>query len=225
MIACPKCGREVPAAEVNIQQALARCLPCNTVFACGQGGGYSKPQVQMPKGFVAQQEGPDFFLTRRWFSPLTAFFLLFFTAFWDLFLVFWYAVALTKGAPTAAKLFPLLHVAVGVGMTYLTICTFVNSTVIKVGTQDLSVHHGPLPWPGNIALEKRMIQQLFCEEVVTRGKHGPRYSYTVWALMRDNERKKLVSGLESTDQALFIEQRLERQLSLSDRHVPGEMRS
>lgn len=221
IVTCPKCGKEVGAADVNLAQAVARCLPCNAVFNCGAAGHHAKAVVAMPKGFVVDQSGPDFTLTRRWFGP-AAFGLLFFVIFWDGFLVMWYSMAFAGGGPVLMKLFPLIHVAVGVGLTYFTACMFLNKTTIRVTHTDVAVKHGPLPWKGDMVLDRRTITQLYCEEHVTRGKHGPNYSYNVWAVLK-GDRRKLVSDLSTPEQALFIEQTLEKRLNLADRRMTGEM--
>lgn len=224
VVTCPKCGREIPASDVNLAEAIARCLPCNAVFACGnRSGAYSKPLVQMPKSFTVEQNGPELVLTHRWYSPGKAFGLLFFTVFWDGFLLVWYGIAFASNGPLVMKLFPLLHVAVGVGMTYLTVATFVNKTVIRAGPQEVSVLHGPLRWPGDAALARRDLQQLFCEEKISRTKNGTSITYKVWAVLRDR-RVALASGLDTPEQALFIEQQVERRLGILDRPVPGELR-
>jgi hypothetical protein len=94
-----------------------------------------------------------------------------------------------------------------------------------LASQQLSVTHGPLPWPGNLTLPRASLQQLFCEEQVRNGKNGVSYSYNVVAVLQDKSRVKLVTGLDAPEQALFIEQKLERQLGIADRSVAGEMRA
>lgn len=227
MITCPRCSREIPATDISLENAIARCTECNVVFACGQGQAearYSKPTCAMPDGFTAVQDGPDFVLERRWKSA-KAWGLLFFCVFWDGFLVFWYAIAFTVKGPLIMKLFPLIHVAVGAGVSYLTAALFVNRTTIRVGAQQITVRHHPLPWPGEKELPRRELQQLFCKEKVNSGKNGVTYSYDVVALLAGEKRSDLVTGLDEPNQALFIEQRIERQLGIIDKPVKGEMRS
>lgn len=222
-VKCPHCGREIPAADASLEQGLARCRTCNIVFSCGAARARTKPQVDMPRGFAVSQDGADFVLTRRWFTP-AAFFLLFFCVFWDGFLVVWYAAAAHGEAPLIFKLFPIGHVAIGAGLTYAVAAVFVNRTIIRLGTQSLSVRHGPLPWPGDKDLARAEVEQLFCEERFHRGKRGGSYSYAVSVLMRGGRREALVTRLESPEQALFIESKVEAVMGLQDRPVTGEMR-
>jgi hypothetical protein len=95
-------------------------------------------------------------LTRRWFEP-PALFLLFFCIAWDSFLVFWYAsafgsVATGDGLPAGSGLlmsvFPIAHLAVGVGLTYCTAALFLNRTTIELDGRTARVRHGPLFWRG-----------------------------------------------------------------------------
>ena len=183
--------------------------------------------VPMPAKFKIEQGG-DFTLKWRWFGPQFVFLVLF-CVFWDGFLVVWYSIALASlvGGGGAAMipmiLFPLIHVAVGVGLTYFTICGFVNSTVIRVGSGRFSLKHGPLPWRGNVDIDASSLEQLYSEQRVHRGKNGTTYSYDVMAVERDGLTRKLITGLEDASHALFLEQTLEAQLGIADRAVGGEL--
>lgn len=166
---CRNCGQEIPAQDINIQAAIAKCQHCHAVFAFGAelgasrggSGSTAKRHVEMPNRFELDQSGANLLLIYRWLSSKT-FILLFFCIFWDGFLVFWYWSAFTTNAPLFAKIFPVLHVAVGVGLTYFVIASFLNSTTLEVGYAEVSVHHGPLPWSGNRVVPRAEIEQLFC---------------------------------------------------------------
>jgi len=121
-------------------------------------------------------------------------------------------------------LFPIIHLLVGVGLTYLVIAMFLNKTVIRVTSGDLSVTHGPLPFGGNCRLSVADLKQVFCVEKRHRRKHGCGYTYTVEALKHDHSKLTLVSNLEELDQALFIEQQVEQHLKIRNERVPGEVR-
>ena len=162
-------------------------------------------------------------ITRRWFSCVFIF-LAFFCVFWDGFLVFWYSIAFGAGAPLIAKLFPILHLALGIGLTYFTLAGFVNRTTIEVASDELTIQHGPLPWFGNHRLPVDQLEQLYSRQVVNQGKNGRiSYSYKVNAVTREGKKITLLSGLTESDQALFVEQQLEQHLGIKDRPVPGEL--
>jgi len=224
---CPHCRRSISPGDINVQTSIAKCSSCGAVFGWTDlvGGAQTaarKPAVEMPKRFSVALEGADLVITHRWFSAIFVF-LLFFCLLWNGFLALWYFLAFMKGGPLLMKLFPVLHVALGIGLAYFTLAGFVNRTVIRVGSGTLSIRHWPLPWPGNKVLSWTDVEQLFCEEKVSRGRSGVSVAYQVSAVMRGGSRVKLVSGLPSPEQALFIEQRVEGALGIKDRPVLGEL--
>lgn len=249
-ISCPKCAAEIDTTSADVALQATRCKRCRrlvdlskhlaTAPAIGgvressgsapvavQSGG-ARASVPMPPRFKLEH-GANLKITWRWFGPQFLF-LVFFCIFWDGFLLVWYSVAIgamlsgAGGGGAVMVLFPLLHVAVGVALTYYTVCGFVNSTVIEAGSGRLTVKHGPLPWRGNLDIEASTLEQLYGEEIVHRGKNGNvSRTYDVSAVDRDGVARKIVKGLPEAAQALFLEQALESQLSISDRPVGGEL--
>lgn len=172
--------------------------------------------------------------TYRWFGLKFVFFALFCVV-WDGFLLAWYASAITgldgpaggggiERFQLTMLLFPLLHVAVGVGLTYYTLCGFLNRTTVNVARDQISVRHGPLPWFGNRNVPAMQVAQVYREEIVRQGKNGPHTSYQLSAALKDNRKLKLLSGLDAPDLALYLEQEIERHLGIRDQAVSGEMR-
>jgi len=173
-------------------------------------------------------------LSYRWLNA-SAYFLVFFCVLWNTFLVFWYATATADldwskgldallGPRLMMLLFPLLHVAVGIGLTYFTACLFVNRTVIDVSPREIRVQVGPLPWRGNLAVAPAQIGQIYREEIVRHTKNGRSVSYHLSVATKDGKKLKLLSGVPSADQALYLEQEIERHLGIRDQPVTGEMR-
>lgn len=173
----------------------------------------------------------DFVIERRWFEPAKHLFLLFFCVVWDGFLVTWYTGLLAAGTHTQGAsgpgiiffLFPLIHVSVGIGLTYSVIAGFFNRTQIGIRGDDFFVHHGPIPWRGNRTFPARSVTQLFCQEKISNGKNGVSRTYALSALVDGGERLPLVSGLTEIEQALFLEQALEERLGIVDVAVAGEL--
>jgi len=224
---CRTCGEPIPAEDVNIDLAIAKCRACDAVFCFGHRIGREpadrkRAEVPMPKGIAVEQWGNDLTITRRWFSPVFVF-LLFFCIAWDGFLVFWYSMAFS-GGPWIMIVFPIAHVAVGVGLTYYTVAGFLNRSVIKVSGGVLTVRHAPLPWPGTHTLNASDLAQAYCTEHFTQGRNSSgSTSYRVNAMLADGRKIKLLDGLTESDQALFIEQQLESHLGIPDSPVRGEM--
>lgn len=226
---CGSCAAALAEKDVESARGLARCSFCGTLTDLGRraepgsaaAAFRERAEVPLPKGFTVTR-GAGLVVVRRWFSPKFLF-MLFFCLFWDGFLLVWFGVAAGGRAPLVFFLFPLIHVAVGVGLTYFTLAGLLNSTTVSASGGRLSVRHGPLPWAGNLDLGTSEVKQLFCTEKVTRGKHGPSYSYEVSYRGPGGEAKTLLKGLDAPEQALFMEQRLEKHLRIEDKPVGGEL--
>lgn len=160
-------------------------------------------------------------MRRSWYSH-QLFFLAFFCVFWDGFMINWYYMILgAESSPGAMFLvFPLLHVAVGVGLTYRTLAGFLNKTWITVADGEVTVRHGPLPWLGNRKVPPGEIQQLYCEQI--KGKNGHSSSYTLSAVLRDGRKIDLIKSLPNAAQVLYFEQRIEEHLGIEPAPVAGE---
>ena len=224
---CPSCGRRIMAEDINIHDGIAKCRECNEVFEFAnilettstRDESYHKPLVDKPEKIKVERSGMVLTITRRWFAwsilPL-----LFFCVAWDSFLVFWYHIALTQNAPLIMIVFPIAHVAVGVGLTYTVLASFLNSTLIRIDHREIVIQHGPLPWPGNRVIAINDVEQLFCQE--KKSSKGIS-QYSLCAILKGGKRKELLPGLETPQQARFIEQQIEDFLRIKDRPVIGEM--
>jgi hypothetical protein len=232
-IDCPSCGARIAAEDMNLSAMAARCRSCHAFVdlrAASAGASTSPAQtpaeplpVPRPAQIQVVERGLDVTLTRRWFSWVYVFLALFCTV-WNGFLLVWYTTAAAGDAPLFFLLFPLLHVAVGVGLAYFTLAGFVNRTVLTVERGEVSVRHGPLPWPGNVDVSAGSLEQLFCTEKVIRSRNGTTVRYNVEAVLRDGRQLTLLKALDAQEEALFIEQTLERHLGIPDRRVRSEMR-
>ncbi len=225
-VTCPQCAAVVPVADVDLGTHLAKCRGCNEVFAFDAPAPPPAPVVgpmpPVPKGVTVTDDGVTRTLRFRWFTP-AAFFLLFFCIAWDSFLVFWYSKAVGMGpkVPWLMVVFPIAHVAVGIGLTYYTLCLFVNRTLVTVDSA-LRVDHGPLFWSGQALLPADDITALYCEMQVSRGKGGPSVTYLVKAVTTDGREVTLLARLDTLPQAKFFERQLEAWLGLPPTAVAGE---
>jgi hypothetical protein len=172
-------------------------------------------------GSIQYSESPEGIrLARRWFTP-GLIFLLFFCIVWDGFLVFWYSMAIGGAGPPGFFswifiLFPICHVAVGIGLTYFVIAGFLNRTLIDVSRDELRVWHGPVPWKGNVRLDVERIDQLYCS--FTQSSKGAQ-SFGVNVLLKDGRQLKLCSMLSSADEGRYLVRAIEDYLGLQ--HSPG----
>lgn len=247
-LTCGQCGAPFRAADLHLDRGIAVCSACGSVQRLPGPSAPETPadsespagrqplgDVPVPTQFTVEDDGHELVLRQCWFQWGYLFLLVFAIA-WDSFLVGWYWMLIVPngglgGPPGPFKLvffmFPMIHVAVGVGLTYSSVAGFLNSTVIRVADGMLSVRHGPLPWLGNLGLPTDGIEQIYCQNKLHKsrdddGRSTTSMQYEVHAVI-GGQKRKLLGGLHEADHALFVEQRLERFLGIEDRCVPGEM--
>jgi hypothetical protein len=164
----------------------------------------------IPEGIDILPKMNELVIVRRWFSwrivPL-----IFFAIAWDSFLIFWYASAFTgKNVPWLAIVFPIGHVAVGVGLTYFVVASLVNKTGLTLSPDHVRVQTAPLPWPHNQTLRPGDIRSVW---VQSAGRNNGQPRFAVHFRNSKNRSKKLLSGLNE-EQAAFIEHHLNATLGL-----------
>lgn len=231
-VQCPSCGFQIQAEDMNLQTMAARCRVCHALVdlrtdappaseAPAPAVADALP-IPLPQRLTVSREGGGLRIERRWFS-WTAIFMILFCTVWFGFLAVWYAIAFTTGN-LLMLLFPLLHVAAGVFVAWWTAATLFNRTEFVISGGQLSVRHGPVPVPGKRDVPTRDLEQLYCEEHVSRSRNGVTITYSVRARTTDGRMVVLLKDLPDRDQALFIEQEAERQLRIANRPVVGELR-
>jgi predicted Zn finger-like uncharacterized protein len=235
---CPTCSASIVSEDVNIARLVAKCRSCNTVFAFQDQVGAAPPAPQvalapvaMPSGIEVEVGAPAqvesyrtsglshgrLVLRRRWRTG-QGFFMLVFAIAWNAFLVNWYGIAFAGGGPWIMFVFPIAHVAVGLGVAYGALTNLLNTTVFEIDGQSLRLRHGPIPARGNRELPIDELLQLYTEEHA--GSKGSK-SYALVAAVRSGPAIKLVEGLESREQALYIERAIETHLGILDTPPPA----
>ena len=190
--------------------------------------GSERDIVPRPEGLEVVEEGRSLLLSKRWFTP-AIFGLAFFCVIWDSFLVFWYGVAFSGEGPEGPGalmmvVFPLGHVAVGVGLTYFTVASFLNTTTLEITGEAVTVHHGPVRWPGSQVVPSDDIEQVYCNSLTsTPSKRRTTTRYRVKLAMRDGSSRTLLKGLTDLETALYVEQAIEVKLGIQNRRVGGEV--
>jgi hypothetical protein len=180
-----------------------------------------RPQIPLPPRMEIVRRHDGIALVRHWRGWRTIFFTAFAVA-WNGFLVVWYSMAAATGN-TSMMLFPLLHVAVGLGLAYYVVASWVNRTYVAATGSKLAVRHEPVPWFGKRDLDAHRVEQLWSKERIHRTKNGTRRSWELRARMRDGADVKVVGGLDAVEQALFLEQELEKWLGCEDAKIAGEV--
>ena len=233
-LACAACGTLIPAEDINIDKAIAKCRNCNGVFSFYEHLKTAeehrpRPPVPMPRGLRVENWGPELTITRRWYTH-GLWFLLLFCVFWDGFLVVWYTIGIGELQKPNADwsiwimlVFPVFHLLIGLALTVAVVYGFLNRTVIRVSMGELSVFHGPIPCGGNRRVRGIDLKQLYCTETNRKSKNGISTHYNLIALQRDGTKLTLLSALDDLNQALYIEQQIEQCLKIPDERVPDEV--
>jgi len=225
-INCTSCQREIDVTDINLSEKIAKCESCNSVFSCADQLRELTPKnremVDMPKSIQVELNKSELTITRKWLS-LVSFFMVPFCIFWDGFMIMWFSIAFSKGIMIMA-LFGTIHGLVGVGITYFTIASIINKTLITVNDLHLTVSHGPLPWKGNAVLDSADITQLYCKQRTHRNKNSTSYSYEVYAQVEGLRKDiKIIAGAQKVEEALFIEMAVEKFLNIEDVEIKGEV--
>jgi DNA-directed RNA polymerase subunit RPC12/RpoP len=221
-LTCPSCGGKVTVTQGTMRY---KCEYCGNEFIIPQTTpqpeyqSTQRPRVPKPDDISIERDGQAVRLVRRWFT-WTLIPAAFFCVAWDSFLFFWYGMAFSGKAPWIMIVFPIAHVAVGIGLTYSTLAGLLNRTYIEIDANEMAIWHDPLPWTGETKVPVREIAQLYCTEV--RGSKGTS-TYRLFMETSDGRSKKLLSNLTSPDTGLFLEQQIESWLHITDVPVPGEL--
>ena len=116
----------------------------------------------------------------------------------------------------ASAMVSLAFGAVGIAVSYFILASFFNRTIISVSRELVSVRHGPLPWIGRQGIKVSNIKRLGVQTGPDDAeRHAHRY-YTVNIMTSDNRNIRILSGLNSREQALYIEQQIEKYLRVKE---------
>mgnify|MGYP006948915101 CR=1 FL=1 len=226
---CKNCGAPLTESNLSLDIMVARCPHCESVFAIDpedeetDGKEPLKPRAALPRGWYLRDDDYRLLIQWRWFQwgHIVA---LMFSIPWNTFVIFWMYKTLSMGV-WFMSVFGLVHAGVGIGLVYYAFSGMLNSTLITADSESLQIRHRPLPWVGNRTIATADIRQLYCKEKVTQNKNGTSVTYELCALEGESHRTlPLIKGLADVEQAVFLEQELERHLHIRDRKVAGEVR-
>src|SRR6188768_3173904 len=217
---CGSCQAVVGPANIDVQRELATCTRCGrlTDLRAPQAPAQAhlelvkpraRPPVQLPVG-MSMTSMPDKLIIRRRWLRQKHWFLLFIIGGAGAYVAYLW----TTLEPSAWLILGTLFV---LSWNYNLAAMFLNSTAITAAGDGVSVQHGPLPslFARNTAAAKAQIEQLY---VVTFGA-----AFAVEAKLTSGPPLRLVAPLITADQALFVEQTLERALGITDFAVEGEL--
>lgn len=207
MLDCPWCAKKLITEGLN--KYAPKCKQCSRVFRFAAYGERHR-QILQPSVIDKSQSDEGVLLSFQWFDQSTHIFGML-MGLWDIatLIIVFYSLR-SRGITIDVLLFFLM----GIGLTYCVVALYKNSTVISVTHSRVQVQHTPLPWVGGKTVDVACIVQLYCCEDRGTPEH-PRLDFSVWAVMKDEQPKRLVHKLKSAEHALYIEQEIKTHLKLS----------
>jgi hypothetical protein len=218
---CASCHAVIAPASIDLQCELAACASCGrltdlrrapgapTPTATEPGKGRARAPVQLPVG-MSMTSLPDRLVIRRRWLRQKHWFLLFIIGSGGAYVAYLW----TTLPPSVWLVLGTLFV---LSWNYNLAAMFVNSTVISATGDGVSVKHSPLPtlFARNTAAVKSQLEQLYATKLGS--------AFAVEAKLKSGPPLRLVAPLITAEQALFVEQTLERALGLVDFAVEGEL--
>jgi hypothetical protein len=184
----------------------------------------NKYLLPVPEKFNLNENAREVIIEKKWLSPRHIA-LCVFALIWNSMLVFFYSAMLMGQVPYFIYLFPILHVAAGIWMLYTSLCGFFNKTIIRADKQQITVRHTPLPWSGQKTVDNQDIHQLYVIQQIKSNRSSTYITYDVQLITKNNKALPLVKGLETAEEARFIEQKLETFLHIENNPVSGAFTS
>jgi hypothetical protein len=180
-------------------------------------------ELGLPRQFTIERFDDYIHISRKWFGARAIFFIAF-AIIWNtvLFTFFHNNDEQTVGL---LRFLPLIHVAVGIGLIYYAIASILNKTDIFVSKEKLEVSHKPVPWLGNKTLDAKDIKQLYSKERISRNSNNNSntVSYEIHVIGHSGSDTTLLKSLETSQQALYAEQEIEKFLGIKNKPVRGEI--
>ncbi|MCP4752358.1 MAG: hypothetical protein GY866_15805 [Proteobacteria bacterium] len=225
-VTCDVCHKEIETVDIDLDKGIARCPGCNTVFDCSSKlesvGKYRRDKIGLPGSIKLRKEDGSLKIEYRWLSSQLMYLTPFCLA-WDALPVIWYVRTSMLESNPGMLLYLIVHLLVGIGLTYYCLAGFLNKTTVSVADGNLQVRDTPLTFLRNMAIPNDQLDQLYAMEKVHRGRKISWSSYEVHAITKPGRIVRLVAGLNNSEQALYIEQVVEDHLGILDRPVEGEI--
>lgn len=225
---CPACAAplEVPDRRVQFY-----CQFCGTAVIVPRPAQVDAPNevfdqgpVVIPEKLVVHDYGNELTISWRWFSPAGLMLIPFCIA-WNGFLVGWYSMGFSMMGQMGAMsiimlLFPIVHVAVGLGLLYGCAVNLCNSTTVRVRSGKLTLSHGPIYAGKTQELSVDEIDQLYVKEELNINKTpNPGQglmNHTLCARTKSGREIKLLSRNNDADIARALEYLVEQHLGIKN---------
>ena len=173
-------------------------------------------EVGLPDKMHIDRTYDSLTITRKWFGfdtiLITAFAII-----WNIFIISFDSL-------------PLLHAFAGVCISYIALTRWLNKTTIKISKHRIEIKHSPLPWFNNKKLNALDIKQVYGKKKLSRNTLASNtnstissVSYEVHIITHRGQDTKILCDLSTSEQALYIEQEIEKYLNIKNQPVQGEL--
>ncbi len=109
--------------------------------------------------------------------------------------------------------FFLVWLLAGLVMLYISLTGYLNSTRVTVTKNEITVHHGPLPWPGKQILSSE-VERLFFRKEKQKNQVNSWFTYAVVAVLK-NGKELVLENCDDDSQALFLDFELTQYLGIA----------
>ncbi|MCB0208183.1 MAG: hypothetical protein KDJ52_02565 [Anaerolineae bacterium] len=215
---CKHCATEIaaPASDVDTHQPIT-CPVCNAVFYATDDEKALVPFTPSTRSLPAKmtiRAVDDELLITRHRRGVLFIGLLAITSFLLLFGLF--------GSEMHTLEFLMNPLAwIIASFFYYSLKNTVNTTHIRISPTALQINEGPLLPRWHTSVTASNITQLYVKKIVRRGNKSTTTTYDLNFVQKIGSDRTIVTGLERAEQALFLEQEIERFLGFEDRSIKG----
>ena len=225
-LSCLCCQEPLCASTFDEAAGILVCRSCQTTFdlakrisdsdePSGETDGTSaddeRAVAPTPLGWCQEITGDQWSVSHRWRETGPVAFISIFAIIWTVL-----TIILTSAAGLILVLSPFW--LIGVGSAFLTLKCLFNTTKVSVASGKLQVAITPFSFKEALEIDVNKVKQIYLKrsDVTLKNK-----SVAVRALTTDNREIGLVDDVRF-EEGLWLEQELERHLSIRDRAVVGE---
>ena len=224
-LTCKHCGAAIPDDSITDGE-LAICNICDAL------NNLSTEPIALPEKNKAKRKNltpvrlrivqlPDAVEVHyRWWNR-THWGLLVFTVLWNIPVLFT-IIAANKANDFSMMGCFSLFIFVGLFLIYTVVTAAVNRTRIRIEKRGIDIIHRPLQTPTNrdTRIDRRAVEQVYCKQRVAYTSNDiPVYVFDVHYIEKGAGDRVLVRGLETHEEALFIEQKIEGLYQIEDSKV------
>lgn len=228
-IRCRRCGARIRADDVNIETMIANCRSCDAIFSLAaqftladKSAPITRLDVPRPRCFTVEHLDGTLRISWRG-SKGGAIILLLVTLIWNGFASLWIFLAFSSAGHAAFALAAIPHLLIGLWLGRLTLSNLLNTTRVEASASDLRVYNTPISASNNLSIPRDSLRQFYCVEPGHHSRRGPSGLCDLWAIKADGSSIAVLKSLADPEQALYLEQELERYLRIKDEPVDGEL--